>query len=86
MTAARPYRGAVSVEQALEELQLNAGTQFDVGCVEALIAVVNDSEAGEFFEALEESSEESEIPRATNSSRGGRSLRGLASAPAAPVR
>ena len=86
MTAARPYRGAVSVEQALEELQLNAGTQFDAGCVEALIAVVNDSEAGEFFEALEESSEELEPPRAKASSRGGRSLRGLASAPAAPVR
>jgi HD-GYP domain-containing protein (c-di-GMP phosphodiesterase class II) len=43
MTGTRPYRDAVSVEEAVEELQANAGTQFDVRCVDALVEVVNDA-------------------------------------------
>jgi diguanylate cyclase (GGDEF)-like protein/putative nucleotidyltransferase with HDIG domain len=43
MTGTRPYREAVSVEEAIVELQANAGTQFDTRCVDALVDVVNDA-------------------------------------------
>jgi diguanylate cyclase (GGDEF)-like protein len=43
MTGTRPYRDAVSVDEAILELQANAGTQFDTRCVDALIDVVNDA-------------------------------------------
>jgi diguanylate cyclase (GGDEF)-like protein len=39
MTSARPYRGALSFEQALEELKRGAGTQFDPNLVETFISV-----------------------------------------------
>src|SRR5205807_5722836 len=35
MTSDRPYRGAISHDQALEELRRNAGRQFDPRCIEA---------------------------------------------------
>ena len=38
MTGRRSYREPMSVEQALEELSLGAGTQFDPACVDALAA------------------------------------------------
>jgi diguanylate cyclase (GGDEF)-like protein len=38
MTSDRPYRHAMSAEEALEELSRGAGGQFDAECVEALIA------------------------------------------------
>jgi HD-GYP domain-containing protein (c-di-GMP phosphodiesterase class II) len=43
MTGTRPYRDTVSVEEAIVELQANAGTQFDTRCVDALVDVVNDA-------------------------------------------
>jgi diguanylate cyclase (GGDEF)-like protein len=43
MTGTRPYREAVSVEEAIIELQANAGTQFDSRCVDALVDVVNEA-------------------------------------------
>ena len=43
MTGTRPYREAVSVEEAIVELQANAGTQFDSRCVDALVDVVNEA-------------------------------------------
>ena len=43
MTSDRPYRKALSVEDALEELRRNRGTQFDPRVVDALIAVVERS-------------------------------------------
>ncbi|MGZ4291478.1 MAG: HD domain-containing phosphohydrolase [Gaiellaceae bacterium] len=43
MTGTRPYREAISVEEAIRELQVNGGTQFDARCVEALVEVVNDA-------------------------------------------
>jgi diguanylate cyclase (GGDEF)-like protein len=43
MTGTRPYREAVSADEAVEELRANAGTQFDVRCVDALVDVVNDA-------------------------------------------
>ena len=43
MTGTRPYREAVSVEEAIVELRANAGTQFDTRCVDALVDVVNDA-------------------------------------------
>jgi len=41
MTTDRPYRRALSEEQALGELRANAGTQFDPQVVRALIEVVS---------------------------------------------
>ena len=37
ITTSRPYRDALSVEHAFDELKRNAGTQFDPACVEALL-------------------------------------------------
>ncbi|GBE58096.1 phytochrome-like protein cph2 [bacterium BMS3Abin01] len=45
MTADRPYRKAMTVGQALTELQLGAGTQFDPDVVAAFIAVLQPSQA-----------------------------------------
>ncbi len=39
MTSARPYRGALSVEQAREELRRGAGSQFDPAVVEAFLRI-----------------------------------------------
>ncbi len=44
MTSDRPYRKAMSLEEAIEELKANAGTQFAPDVVEAFIRVV-DSES-----------------------------------------
>jgi HD-GYP domain-containing protein (c-di-GMP phosphodiesterase class II) len=38
MTSERPYRRAMSVDAAIDELRSHAGTQFDAACVEALAA------------------------------------------------
>jgi HD-GYP domain-containing protein (c-di-GMP phosphodiesterase class II) len=40
MTSDRPYRKAMPVEQALRELQANAGTQFDPRIVEAFVKMI----------------------------------------------
>ena len=40
MTSDRPYRKAMSVEQAIEELKRNAGTQFAPDVVEAFIRII----------------------------------------------
>jgi diguanylate cyclase (GGDEF)-like protein len=40
ITSTRPYREALSVADACEELERHAGTQFDPACVEALLAHV----------------------------------------------
>jgi HD-GYP domain-containing protein (c-di-GMP phosphodiesterase class II) len=40
MTSDRPYRRAISAEQALGELRANAGTQFDPRIVDALETAV----------------------------------------------
>jgi HD-GYP domain-containing protein (c-di-GMP phosphodiesterase class II) len=44
MTTDRPYRSAISREDALEELASNAGTQFDPDVVAALAKVVQEGE------------------------------------------
>ncbi|MBV8259087.1 MAG: HD-GYP domain-containing protein [Actinobacteria bacterium] len=46
MTTHRPYRPALSVGQALSELEANAGTQFDPTVADALIALVRRGRAG----------------------------------------
>ena len=38
ITSPRPYRDALSVGEACEELRLHSGTQFDPACVDALMA------------------------------------------------
>ncbi len=43
MTGTRPYRDAISVEEAIVELQVHGGTQFDSRCVDALVDVVNEA-------------------------------------------
>lgn len=40
MTVARPYRDAMSIEDALVQLEQGAGTQFDPTAVEALVSLV----------------------------------------------
>jgi diguanylate cyclase (GGDEF)-like protein len=40
MVEPRPYRAALGREAALEELAVNAGGQFDPGCVDALLTVL----------------------------------------------
>ncbi len=40
MTSDRSYRPALPTEVAVAELRRHAGTQFDAGCVEALVAVL----------------------------------------------
>ena len=45
MTADRPYRSAQTVETALAELSMNAGTQFDPDIVEAFIGYLTRARA-----------------------------------------
>ena len=47
MTSDRPYRSAMPVDDALEELRANAGSQFDPQIVEVLAAVARRPEPGE---------------------------------------
>ena len=39
MTSARPYRGALSVDRALTEIAMCAGTQFDPRVADAFLEV-----------------------------------------------
>jgi HD-GYP domain-containing protein (c-di-GMP phosphodiesterase class II) len=43
MTSDRPYRRALSREDAIEELRRNAGAQFDPGVVKTLLAQLDES-------------------------------------------
>ena len=42
MLGDRPYRAALTHQQAIAELQANAGTQFDPRVVEAAVAVLRE--------------------------------------------
>jgi HD-GYP domain-containing protein (c-di-GMP phosphodiesterase class II) len=42
MTSDRPYRKALAVERALEEIQSGAGTQFDPEVVEVFVDLVEE--------------------------------------------
>ncbi len=53
MRSDRPYRRALSHEQALAELRANAGTQFDPRVVAQLEAVIAVDESGTVAEAAE---------------------------------
>jgi HD-GYP domain-containing protein (c-di-GMP phosphodiesterase class II) len=44
VTSERPYRGAMTVEEAKEELRRVAGSQLDPRCVEALLTVLEHRE------------------------------------------
>jgi HD-GYP domain-containing protein (c-di-GMP phosphodiesterase class II) len=54
MTTDRPYRRAMSPEEAREELVRGAGTQFDPRVVGALLEILDDDEPGAPQEALSE--------------------------------
>ncbi len=41
MTNDRPYRKAMPINQAIEELKRNAGTQFDPELVDIFISIIN---------------------------------------------
>ena len=47
MTTERPYRAARTAEQALNELEAHAGSQFDAECVDALARVLRGHELHE---------------------------------------
>jgi HD-GYP domain-containing protein (c-di-GMP phosphodiesterase class II) len=47
MTSDRPYRTAMSDEEAYKELEDNSGTQFDPEVVEALLAVLKRTPAAD---------------------------------------
>ena len=44
MTTDRPYRSAMSREDAVAELRANAGSQFEPRGVEALVQVIDEAE------------------------------------------
>jgi HD-GYP domain-containing protein (c-di-GMP phosphodiesterase class II) len=46
MTSDRPYRAAMSIDEACEELKRNAGTQFDPNCVDLLVQIVSEVDEG----------------------------------------
>jgi len=46
IVSARPYKKALAKDEALRELERNAGTQFDPGVVRAFLEVVRNSEDG----------------------------------------
>lgn len=50
MISDRPYRVAMSIEEACDELRSNSGSQFDPGCVERLIEIVSQSDDGRQLE------------------------------------
>lgn len=56
MTTPRPYRSAVEPQEALDELQRCAGTQFDAGVVNVLARVWREQFKGERFPLSETSS------------------------------
>jgi HD-GYP domain-containing protein (c-di-GMP phosphodiesterase class II) len=45
MTSDRPYRKALSNEQAVEELKKNAGSQFDPTLVDLFLEILDDERA-----------------------------------------
>ena len=47
MISKRPYRDALSKEEAIEELMKNAGTQFDRELVNVFVDVLNKMEVGD---------------------------------------
>jgi HD-GYP domain-containing protein (c-di-GMP phosphodiesterase class II) len=47
MTSTRPYRDALSHQEALEEIVAHAGTQFDPEVVEAFVAIFEDTKETE---------------------------------------
>jgi HD-GYP domain-containing protein (c-di-GMP phosphodiesterase class II) len=52
MTEDRPYRVALSHEEARQELETGAGSQFDSDCVEALMQAVDRRDSGATVVAL----------------------------------
>jgi HD-GYP domain-containing protein (c-di-GMP phosphodiesterase class II) len=47
MTSDRPYRQAMSADEAYKELEENSGTQFDPEVVESLLAVLSRQQAAD---------------------------------------
>jgi HD-GYP domain-containing protein (c-di-GMP phosphodiesterase class II) len=52
MTTDRPYRRALTLAVAVEELEKNAGTQFDPGVVAALVRCVRAGSVDHAIESL----------------------------------
>jgi len=50
MTSDRPYRNAMTVEQAIREIKMHSGSQFDPGIVNAFIAVLREKLPGQITE------------------------------------
>jgi HD-GYP domain-containing protein (c-di-GMP phosphodiesterase class II) len=56
MTSQRPYRDAMSKEEAIDELKRNSGSQFDPRVVEVFIKLINEKPG--FFKKIGETSDE----------------------------
>jgi HD-GYP domain-containing protein (c-di-GMP phosphodiesterase class II) len=54
MTSDRPYRKALDMNDARQELQNGKGTQFDPKCVEAMLQYLGDHKAGKTNPAVTE--------------------------------
>jgi diguanylate cyclase (GGDEF)-like protein/PAS domain S-box-containing protein len=69
MLSERPYRPALTSEQVVEELQLNAGSQFDPHLVEIFIAALDDNPAlqlpADYIEAKQKQSPAPKGPAST---------------------
>lgn len=62
MMTDRPYRAAIGIERAREELILHAGSQFDPTVVEALLAVLDEAGAVEELLSSERSGQHAPAP------------------------
>jgi HD-GYP domain-containing protein (c-di-GMP phosphodiesterase class II) len=63
MMSDRPYRKALALSEAVKEIKINSGTQFDPVIVAAFVSALEEGEVGAEVEAEAENKEESRVER-----------------------